>query len=1404
MILRIFVFLLFNRIAWLHRTNGSRLNDRSYTTGSTPYFPLPEQEVEVSDISFFDDLLEMDTSDDFLHGYSAQDSGETRVVEDENEAASQRTEQFIEDDVDIERFYAEDNFAGSPAYSVEEGRSSDETALHQPVAPNNFFTSGIAFAGVSEGLQHHLNSRITPKRKLTDVGDIMIVQPSNKGRPFHQQQLTRISWESSGGSSSMYSSPPSCINTQLKVPGSDSTTCSEFSATSSMDNSMAAFSSALMMTHFAPHSETFSLPASISSNYSRISQYPGSVSINSNPGGSIHYSDSEGESYRYGASSGFASSRESSQNSILSTDQRSDPGFLREMELISEIDDADPGNPLGLDKVDFENFINLDFLNSPVVATNSHAREPAAAVLGRVFDSRELDDDLDFIDFVSPERTGISGQFSLASLDDYDTSPKAIGYNFHNHFLTNRPESPMGPALGIPLTRKLSLYSSPDAQEKISACVPSNFYAGESASAQYCEYRPWISSDATTRQGPSPSSVDNFVSCEDEAIRNDFSLLPFRTDTESLHKPEPQESLKYFPESMLPFQEYPEFKSTFPDFTVDLDKMLQDFKDAEQGRALAKTNRLKTLSKTRHSRAVEYSRMAAASGLIEAEWISACLVGDVPLFSEVSVENWSVKRGFHFITAVVSSIVFDPHYEEVLEDFLRDFFLPRVVRPTFEAATHDPRAKQELSRDLANIAIEMIANLISPALFDRFIEFTHRAFTFEDADSLYKTLHDAMMFLSIPRPYKASSARTVKPIPPDRNDPLYLNDQGLFDSALLAFQEEFDAYTQETRKFEKHRRNREDEIRVKRMHKMRSFEFLKVLVTHLAEPIVVVDSKWTRDHLLKVPVASIEQELKGEEETKQDRKHKKSSKKRTTAAAAAKTATAAIEPKQEELPRSTRHENQDFFDALFFAPILRAVLMLGDPIDFIHFHLDPFLKAHRSNGAFESHMSISYLRTVNRFISITRFNVVANCLPKILDYRRYILAYLVNNGAYLMGAPPKKIQSQAITLGLLNLFESVHLYQIYGPLTEQEREDRLMALLRGSAEIFQYPIIFLIYNPMDFTKIARVIELAMKEKLSSPGKLQAYAEIFAMTKNIDLLPIAQRKVIQYKPSSGHLAFPIVPLQSHNSNYHSRTDLPGNYRAIYNWNMPRRFKSLFEFEKNRSSAAASQLKETTNSVPPKKPLQHPGKTDSMGTKLTISYWNYAARILLARQFGISFDAANYKDQQHENITWLECIGLVNFFLEREAQAILSRASGPVNSELYQVFGVIDSQESLHRSSQLPRDEPTHFVNLFINSAATAMDPVEFSEIISRHGRKGLFDLIFETARDTDLELLGSFNASQKASYIRNLLLSQNPEIATDVAPTPTSSHELDKMLKKPSVVTTRSGSKGKEFHYRSIH
>lgn len=921
----------------------------------------------------------------------------------------------------------------------------------------------------------------------------------------------------------------------------------------------------------------------------------------------------------------------------------------------------------------------------------------------------------------------ISRKLSSASLDGEfiapSPSPKAKSYDFNKAFLMFNPTGMIHSARSTPI--------SPFSQSPFRRMyLPSPTQLSEQEAFEM-EYKPWI---PTNR--PSGFLDETF-----EALYDNFDLEPMPSGTEVIETPETEDTFEFFPDSFKPFQDYGKFVQDEPKLlgAIGSAKNLSQeiTKEVIKRRSKNLQAKYREGSKSRHEIALKYAAKATEEGRPEGDWIHLFLAGGVVDFTEIPFntqspledDEWTLRRCREFICAIIPSIEFNANFEEVLSDFMTDFF-----KKVLKKAIDQNMNVEAVSQELTQVARRMIKGLISPTIFSSFLSYAHSHLSAADAESLYSVLVETVERFSIPEPMVMPVRE--EPREPRKKDSKYKTIKGGKAAKEKVFEEDKVEYKKALKQYNNlvahdllKARYHDDVIRYKNIQRTRSFEFLKFLVTYLPEPILRPNSPWLSPNYLSVKRREPETSTSTTATT-------------TTASTKANSSKGMID---KLIMGQNAHENQDFFDALFFSKILRGCLILENSIDFVAEQIDPFLKSHQIK-VIDSTIGFRYLKAINKFIKITRFNVVANEIPQIINYRRYLVAYLIRDGASWMGLVPSKVQSRCITLEFLSIFESLHLYQVLGSNKDMDfRADRLKTLISTKEISFQIPIIYYLYNPIEYQVVLLIIESVLKEVPEiSMSKMNACIEIFAMAKIIPLLSIYNRKVLKFKrplPFTRSVSSPQNVLENINKDLPQRRKLPENYEAVYEWNMSRRLKNIAK----------------TGSY-----LHHP-------------YGTFASRILLARQFGISFDASNFITQLNESFTWIECVEFVNFYLEREAQILIDRASPimSLDADMYQVYRVYDSQEHLHRIRQLPHDEPTHHINLFMERAInslynnSSLPKEELDRMVTSYTKTGLFSRLSKGLMHVDAELILSLTDEVAAKILLYFLNERNVPEAFDL-------------------------------------
>ena len=623
--------------------------------------------------------------------------------------------------------------------------------------------------------------------------------------------------------------------------------------------------------------------------------------------------------------------------------------------------------------------------------------------------------------------------FEYTSLNMYNTStsPKALAYPFYNSSLSplaaqeTFSQFPRQRSLSSPLHGKSLVRIESQFEIKIPVAEPSPKQAFYNLDR---EYVPWLP----------PNTNEIFAPIDSETFKRTFGLDPFRDTIEAVEPVETEDNRKYFPPCFKPFYNYGEI----PTDMAKMEKFLMNPEarrfcheatdEVERDRAKKLNARYKVGAKSRHSVALEFATEAKKCGLIEGRWVHRILAGDtieffdVPFDFDSPTEPWTVTRGRKFITALMPSLLHSLHVEENLVDFLDEFFLDKVVVKACDEVISEAD-KIALSSELTKIAKEMIKYLISSAIFEKFISFVQPVILPKDADSLYETLVETMKTFKVPSSYKSSEL--TLPVCPAVNDIKYSSKKLRNKAAMIAaFNQDMEAYKKALDDYYKkvsHEKVQErfhnERYKSKKNQKNRSFEYIKILVHYLADPIMRPNSRWVNGSFLHMKKADTSESATGDSEEKESEESAKKKPKKSTST-------------DELIFGQNAHQNQDFFDALFFSRILRACLILDHTVSFISENLEPFFSMYKI-GLNSSPIGFRYLKAINKFFFLTRFNVVANVHPQVISYRRYLAAYLCRNGAQSMGVEPSKVQARSVSMELFSLFEAINLFQVYGVST---------------------------------------------------------------------------------------------------------------------------------------------------------------------------------------------------------------------------------------------------------------------------------------------------------------------------------------------------------------------------------
>lgn len=629
---------------------------------------------------------------------------------------------------------------------------------------------------------------------------------------------------------------------------------------------------------------------------------------------------------------------------------------------------------------------------------------------------------------------------------------------------------------------------------------------------------------------------------------------------------------------------------------------------------------------------------------IEYDWIYFMLNEVMIDFCEYSesiqnnpdeIDKWTVIRVRNLIQAMVPCILYSETIGEVLEDFVNDFFIPIIVMKENNNSNtvqmnnkmNNFHRRKLLSEEYKLILIPMIENLISPVIIEKFVRAIEPILFIDDANCVFSALVQTMINFRIPEPLTFP-----KRIRPSDRDSI-----------------EYKEYFKQCGKDRIAKRYRNALICCKKIHKNRSFEILKILVTYFPHPIVRLDSQWTDQDYLNIPNRpDVQQQpdpiISGED----------------------------------------LHPNQDFFDVLFLSKVLRACLLLDD-IEFLTANtVHPFfVKKHLNlpNIAITGRLWTA----IDTIFRITKINIVANLPHRDVADRRFLIAYLMNEAAPFISCQTDTVSFPAIAFHLESVFESIWLYQTIFLDSEAKRVSWLKYLMQGECDAI-FVIIFLTYNPICQTILSDVFESFLKVagNVYSKQCIQAWKEVFALVRDVHLLPLHVRKVLKYINKE--------------RNYDMSRNQSGNRdsQATYKWSMSKAYKLLSKGDES--------------------------------FKCPYSY--FAVQVVLARRFGISIDQSRCHFDQSEDLTWRELIAAINLYLERATQVLINPSViAPVDSNHYHIYRVVDPHLLQHRQFPLPEDEPTNYLNLLISSGLNQINNDEREAILTKVTRGELYELYY---------------------------------------------------------------------------
>lgn len=319
-----------------------------------------------------------------------------------------------------------------------------------------------------------------------------------------------------------------------------------------------------------------------------------------------------------------------------------------------------------------------------------------------------------------------------------------------------------------------------------------------------------------------------------------------------------------------------------------------------------------------------------------------------------------------------------------------------------------------------------------------------------------------------------------------------------------------------------------------------------------------------------------------------------------------------------DLRRLTMSMNQTYFDCVYFCKVFYRCMTLPDPLIPPQVELENLFSMLSTTTIDADIFENRYLNALAIIIKITRFNSVSGISEETFHSRHVLLKYLITKTKVGLSVD---ILSIAICLKLVNLFEAIIIYQILPVLDDSKHFDYFMYLISNDENII-YRIIYIAYYPFHNFESVKAKLVEQLKKTMNQAEVDIYMEIFSMIKDIPLLPITGRTFIRYLDSGSN-----YPQQQH------QETTEGEFE--------RSFPFVASFEYDWSSTL--NLENTFASTIP--------------STLRYPFSLLASRVLLARQFGISFSASEFSNQNTEDFAWPECVSFANFFIEREAQLLL---------------------------------------------------------------------------------------------------------------------------------------------------
>ena len=655
-----------------------------------------------------------------------------------------------------------------------------------------------------------------------------------------------------------------------------------------------------------------------------------------------------------------------------------------------------------------------------------------------------------------------------------------------------------------------------------------------------------------------------------------LSNKPIRVDPNDL---DTEDNLMFFPANMQPIHDHGEYLYDAEQLKSMVALVKPHCKAVSEAIVIARQDEVRTIEESLNSsntqQRIPLAKFASSHTTSSVtptvkKWVSMILSDQCIDYSCMPTYNpsvpstmiWTIERCAHFlIHGLLPSItVAASHMEECITDFINDFMIPKVMIPQGNAVVG---FSYGLCVDLSNIIECMIKCFVSSTIVHTLLNAIATllpqpvvtVFEEKQVSGLYETLINTM--LKLPAiPSKPELKTTVMPTRPSMDDAQFqvISDPIMRESEYQASVARYEIELIECKKkiskdrvmFDRRLR----QYRLAHTQKSRAFDYLKSLSTLFPSPLMMKGNLCRKKTMLCVKkrvesVSMSSSAIISDESTK-----------RGTQVEVFKFKIMGVNP----------HPHQDFFDAIFFACILKAMTVLSETCLDDNDTMSESFSAHRVienssldamfNSLQKAHIirelnddnvikGLRVLMTIDRFIEITRFNVVANKSLAVIESRRQLLRYMCQKVADIMSVPLKKIHSRCVALQLLSLFESLQVYQVLDRLPSDSDHDDMTAIMSQdpcsdvtqcryakalysiltlddgeqvlSLPSLQLAVMFVSYNPMKYETIVsvcdRVITWMKQHHRSSIQSIQILLEIVGMIKNVELLPIQRRKVL---------------------------------------------------------------------------------------------------------------------------------------------------------------------------------------------------------------------------------------------------------------------------------------------------